>query len=104
MFPLSSDRLFFNPNVELAVADSYVVTVNGDFSFVLTPRSTAQLWIGAGVGYINRSTFLRADRSGLVGNLLLGVGMGSRRVRPYVQAKVILGEESHWSFVFGVRF
>jgi len=103
-FPLSSDRLFFNPNVEFAVADSFVLTVNGDFIFVLTPRSTAQLWIGAGVGYMDRRAFLRADRSGLVGNLLLGVGMGSSRVRPYVQAKAILGEESHWSFVFGVRF
>jgi len=103
-FPIWSDRLVFNPNAEFAVADNFILTLNGDFSFILTPQSTMQLWIGTGVGLIHRSAFLRHDQTDLAGNLFVGVTIGEVRVRPYVQVKAMLGKETHTSFVFGVRF
>ena len=104
VIPISSGRMFFNPNLEIAAAHGAFLTVNADFGFVLTPQSTAKLWVGAGVGCFHRDQFLQAGTGGCVGNVLVGVGFGERRVRPYVQAKVAFGQASNGSMVFGLRF
>ncbi len=99
-----SGRFAFNPNLELAVADNFIFTISSDFALVLTPESKAQLWVGAGVGLIHRTGFLREDQTDVAGNLLFGLGKGGDGVRPYVQVKAMLSRETHMSFVFGVRF
>ena len=102
--PLSSDRLVFNPNVELGAADNFILSANADIALVITPRSPAQAWVGAGAGLMQRSSFLREERRGAVGNLLFGVAFGRSRWRPYVQLKVVFGQGEHYVFAGGVRF
>lgn len=98
-------RLFFNPNVEVVLVDdgSYM-TFNADFHYDFPQRSTT-FWLGAGLAVI------RIDPPGPFGadsdvgaNLLAGLGFRAGSVIPYLQAKVIVGDDTELALAAGLRF
>jgi hypothetical protein len=98
-------RFYFNPNVEYVFVDSgHYFTLNGDFHYDLLPGDTF-VWIGAGLGVAmidpegpDNST------TDAVGNLFVGLGFNAGGVIPYVQAKVIIKEDTAASLAVGLRF
>lgn len=103
---------YFNPNVEAVFVDNGdLFTVNGDFHYDFEPAGSVDFWAGGGPALIfrdfDRGRFSRGDDSetdlGL--NLLAGIGFNpGASVRPYVQAKLILSDDTEGALAFGVRF
>lgn len=106
---LGGTRWFFNPNVEVVFPDNGdLITLNGDFHYDLPVEGSVYVWVGGGPAIIFRDPDRpRNDDSetdvGL--NLLGGVGfLKGQPVRPYVQGKVLVADESEAVLAFGVRF
>lgn len=102
---------FFNPNVEASFGDVVdTVSFNADVHYDLITTDPYQIWAGAGAAVIHRS-FDRPFRRGSdnqtdVGlNLLVGAAFHRHAaVRPYVQAKAAISDDTEGSLVVGVRF
>jgi hypothetical protein len=104
-------RWFLNPNAEYVfVDDGDLATINLDAHYDLPLQAAADVWVGGGLAVV----FSDDDRPGRgdddsetdIGvNLLAGVGFLRREaVRPYVQAKVLLSDETEAVIAVGVRF
>lgn len=105
-----SGHWFFNPNVEYVFVDNGdLATFNLDFHYDLTTRGPMFVWLGGGPGLIVRDPDrpARADTQtdGAL-NLLAGVGFNLKNssVRPYIQGKLILSDETESAVAFGIRF
>lgn len=102
---------FFNPNVEVAFPDEGdLVTLNGDFHYDFDTTGNVAVWAGGGpaVLLIDDDRGRRRDDddgdTDFGANLLAGVGMKSGAVRPYLQGKVILADETEAVLAVGIRF
>jgi hypothetical protein len=99
-------QIFFNPNVEYVfVDDGSLTTVNLDAHYDLHTRSAPySFWLGGGAALLFNDFGGENDTDfGL--NLLAGVGFWPRQtIRPYVQGKVILSNNTEAVLGFGVRF
>lgn len=101
---------YFNPNFEAVFVDNGdLFTLNGDFHYDFEPAGSVDFWAGGGPAVIFRDfdRRRRGDDSetdfGL--NLLAGIGFSPRAsIRPYVQAKLILSDDTEGALAFGVRF
>lgn len=105
---------YFNPNIEYVfVDDGSLWTINGDFHYDLPVQSNLAIWVGGGPAVIfseidpprgcRRCEGSDDTEVGL--NLLGGVGFSKRGpIRPYVQGKVILSDNTEAAFAFGLRF
>ena len=101
---------YFNPNLEYVfVDDGDLYTVNLDFHYDFQTRQPFYLWAGAGAALIS-SEFDRprgeSDRETDIGlNVLGGIGFGrGQAIRPYIQGKVILSDETEAAIAVGIRF
>lgn len=107
---LGSSPWFFNPNVEVVFPDNGdLITVNGDFHYDLPVEAPVYVWLGGGpaIVFSDRDHGPNANDSETdVGfNLLAGVGfLKGQAVRPYVQGKILVSDESEAVLAFGVRF
>lgn len=101
------DHLFLNPNVEYVFVDrAKQATFNFDLHYDFARRGQATFWLGGGLGilYFDPDGPLGSNTD-LGANLLFGVGfLEGRDVVPYVQAKVIVADDSELALGFGVRF
>lgn len=105
-----SDDWWFNPNVEYVfVDDGDLFTLNGDAHYDFDTDGNYYLWAGGGLAVI----FSDLDRPGrddgsetdLGLNLLAGAGWNpGASVRPYVQGKVTISDDTEGSLAVGVRF
>ena len=105
---------YFNPNLEYVfVDDGDLYTLNLDAHYDFDTRSPFYVWAGAGLAAIFSETdpprFCRncesEDETDLGLNLLAGVGFGKgQALRPYVQGKVILSDETEAAIAVGIRF
>ncbi len=107
---------FFNPNVEYVfVDDGSLWTLNGDFHYDFPTRSNLAVWAGGGPAVIfseidpprgcRGRNCEGQDDTELGLNLLGGVGFAERGpIRPYVQGKVILADNTEAAIAFGLRF
>lgn len=106
---------FFNPNIEYVfVDDGSLWTANADFHYDLPMRSNLAVWVGGGPAVIFseidpprgcRRNCEGLDETEFALNLIGGVGFSKRGpVRPYVQGKVILSENTEAAIGFGLRF
>lgn len=100
---------YFNPNVEYVFVDNGdLITVNADFHYDFDVQAPLFVWAGGGPALIvsDRDRPGRDDDGDTeVGaNLLAGVGWQAGAVVPYLQAKVILSDDSQAVLAFGVRF
>jgi len=102
-----ANRVYFNPNFEYVFVDgAKYFTVNGDFHYDFpTGAKDVYVWAGAGLGW---SSF---DPDGpdnsdndLVANFLAGVGFKAGDLIPYVQAKLIVQQDTEFAIAVGLRF
>jgi hypothetical protein len=105
---------YFNPNLEYVfVDDGSLWTGNLDFHYDFPTRNPYYLWAGGGAAVV-RSTIdppagcRRCDsdsNTDLGLNLLAGVGFGKgQAIRPYVQGKVIISDNTEAVLGVGIRF
>lgn len=104
-------RWYYNPNVELVFVDpGDLVTVNADFHYDLPAGTPFDIWLGAGGALIwrdNDNRFGRDDEGDTdIGvNLLSGLGFNrGGAVRPYIQGKLLLSDDSQAVVAVGLRF
>ena len=98
---------FFNPNAEFVFVDNGdLVTVNADFHRDLAERGwPVDFWLGGGPALIFRDPDRGDSETDFGFNLLAGVGfLRGAAVRPYVQGKVVLSDDSQAVVAFGLRF
>jgi opacity protein-like surface antigen len=105
---------FFNPNFEYVfVDDGSLYTLNLDAHYDLRTGAPFTVWLGGGPAVIfseidppfgcRRCESDSETNLGL--NLLGGVGFWPRQaIRPYVQGKVTLSDNTEASIAFGLRF
>lgn len=108
LFPVGRGNWWFNPNLEYVFVDrGNLITFNFDFHYDL-PTDDFYFWLGAGPAII----YFNPDREALdsdtdIGvNLFAGIGfkVGSGRIVPYVQPKVIIADNSEFALAAGIRF
>ena len=105
---------YFNPNVEFVfVDDGDLTTLNLDAHYDLRTSGPYYLWAGGGPAVIFSSfdpppNCRRCDddsETDLGLNLLAGAGFGKgQAIRPYLQGKVTLSDNTEASIAFGIRF
>lgn len=103
---------YFNPNVEwVFVSPGDLWTLNADFHFDFATRGPLSIWAGVGPALV----FQDFDDAGIRGrrsddetdfgvNLLAGLGMATGEVRPYLQGKVLISDETEAVVALGLRF
>ncbi len=102
---LGSRGWAYNPNFEWVFVDrGDLVTLNADFLYDFRVDEPLYLWLGGGPALIFRDN-RRNDDTDFGLNLLAGVGFKTEgRVRPYVQAKIVLADDTEGVIAFGIRF
>lgn len=98
-------RVYFNPNFEWVFTNGFdYFTVNGDFHYDFPMRGHTYVWLGAGLGLARVSFDGGGGNTDAVLNVIGGVGARAGHVIPYVQAKVIVKDDSEFVIGFGLRF
>jgi hypothetical protein len=98
---------FLNPNFEYVfVDDGHLYTLNLDAHYDLNTRNEPYyFWLGGGPAVIFSGIDSSGSQTDIGLNLLAGVGFWKRGpVRPYVQGKVTISDNTEASIGFGVRF
>lgn len=97
---------FFNPNLEWVFVDrGDLATLNADFHYDLAHRGDTDFWLGAGPALVMREGPGGNDETDVGLNLLAGIGfLRSQPLRPYLQAKVLISDNTEGVIAFGVRF
>lgn len=99
------NRWFFNPNFEWVFVDSAdLYTVNFDFHYDFLGTSPLAVWMGAGPAIIRWDPDFGRDNTDVGVNFVAGLGARDGAVRPYVQGKVTLADDSEASLAVGLRF
>lgn len=101
------DSVYLNPNIEWVFADNAnQATFNFDFHYDFAQRGQMTFWVGAGLGVLYFDPDGPRDSNTDLGlNVLFGTAfLPGRDVIPYVQAKVIVADDSELVVGFGVRF
>jgi hypothetical protein len=99
-----SDQVYLNPNAEYIFRDNQTyMTFNGDLHYDFRTHGP-YVWIGAGLAVIYHNPDGPAEATTDVGaNLLLGIGARGR-VIPYVQAKLVVKDNTQLVIAAGIRF
>lgn len=101
---------YFNPNLEYVFVDEGDLwTLNLDFHYDFDTRTPFYVWAGGGPAAIfagaDEDCRRCEDETDLGLNLLGGVGFGKgQALRPYIQGKVILSDETEAAIAVGIRF
>lgn len=108
LFPLGGSW-FLNPNVEYVFIDrGDFLTFNLDAHYDFWSNGTFGAWAGGGLAvlYTDRDLPRRnnQDDTDVGVNLLVGAGSLQGALRPYVQGKVTLADESELVLAVGLRF
>ena len=96
----------FNPNIEWVFVDrGDLATLNADFHYDFASQDQTDFWLGAGLAGVFRENRFGNDETDLGLNLLGGVGfLRNSAVRPYLQAKILLSDETEGVVAVGIRF
>jgi hypothetical protein len=98
-------RVYFNPNFECVFTDGFdYYTVNGDFHYDFPMRGHTYVWLGAGLALVRVAFDNDGSNTDAALNLLGGVGVRAGSMIPYVQAKLIVKDDSEFVIGFGLRF
>jgi len=97
--------LYFNPNFEwVLIDDRDLWTLNGDFHYDFSTQGEWSVWAGGGPAIVFRENRRGDEDNDFGANLLAGVGMNRGAVRPYVQGKILLADETEAVIGVGLRF
>lgn len=105
-------KWFFNPNLEYVfVNDGSLWTLNGDAHYDFDVETPLAIWAGGGLAVIFREfddprlRRLNEDDDTEIGlNLLAGAGAKRGAIRPYVQGKFVIADETEAVIAVGLRF
>ena len=99
-----SHQVYLNPNAEYVFRDSQTyMTFNGDLHYDFHTHGP-YVWIGAGLAVVYHNPDGPAEANTDIGaNILLGVGARGN-VIPYVQAKLIVKDNTQFVIAAGIRF
>jgi hypothetical protein len=99
-------KWFLNPNLEYVFVErGDLLTFNADFHYDLASEGSTDFWLGGGPALVLRDNDRGNDETDFGFNLLGGVGfLRSSAVRPFLQAKLLLSDETEGVFAFGIRF
>jgi hypothetical protein len=101
----TSDRWYFNPNVEVGFASSaHLVSMNGDFHYDLQQDRSKSLWMGAGPAVLVTDRKIGNSTTDLGVNVLTGISGTNGTVRPYAQLKGVVADNSQIVLQGGIRF
>lgn len=104
---------YFNPNLEYVfVDDGDLFTLNLDAHYDFPSRARHYFWLGGGPAVIFQDRDVergrrieRVDETDIGLNLLAGLGFGKgQAIRPYVQGKILLADDTEAVLAFGLRF
>lgn len=105
---------FFNPNVEYVFIDpGSLWTINGDFHYDFAQRGNWSIWAGGGPAVVFRDfddasrrgqRARRDDETDFGANLLVGAGWTRGGIRPFIQGKVLISDETEAVIAVGLRF
>jgi hypothetical protein len=101
---------YFNPNLEYVfVDDGDLYTVNLDAHYDFNTGNPFYVWAGGGPAFIFQGAdddCRRCEDETDIGlNLLGGVGFGKgQALRPYIQGKVTISDETEAAIAVGIRF
>ena len=95
-----TSRWYFNPNVEVTLADNdNDVSLNGDFHYDFPTDSSVSPYLGAGPAVV-----INDSNSDFAANLLAGVADKRGEVRPFGQLKGVISGNNEVAIMAGVRF
>ena len=101
----SSDRWFFNPNVEVAFGDNQrLVTLNADLHYDFVPHGPLSMYLGAGPAIVSMDLDAGDSSTDLGLNLFGGVTAIRGAARPFLQVKSIMSNNSEIALMGGIRF
>jgi hypothetical protein len=104
---------FFNPNLEWVFIDGGdYATLNGDVHYDFDTEGPFAVWVGGGPALVynsfDRPRRFRDDDDSETDfgfNILAGVGSARRAaIRPYLQGKILLSDDTEAVIAVGVRF
>lgn len=96
---------FYNPNVEwVFVENGDLITFNLDFHRDFDVDGPATVWLGAGPAIVLRSPDRGDDEADPGLNLLAGAGLTGGAVRPYLQGKILISDDTQAVLAIGLRF
>ncbi len=99
-------RWSFVPNLEYVFVDrGDLLTVNADFQYDIGSEGSVDFWLGAGPALVLRDNDRGHDSTDFGVNLFAGIGLlRDSPLRPFLQGKLLLSDESEGVVAFGVRF
>lgn len=104
---VGASRWFWNPNAEwVFVERGDLVTLNADFHVDLAdPGAPVSFWLGGGPALVITDPERGDSETDFGFNLLAGVGfLPHAAVRPYIQGKILLSDDTQGVVAFGIRF
>ncbi len=94
----------FTPNFEYVfVEPGSLFTINADLHYDFPSRSNAIFYLGGGLG-ISHFSFEDFDNTDAGLNVLTGVSFSRRPVIPFIQAKVLIGDNTQLILGGGLTF
>lgn len=101
-----NDNVNFNPNIEYIFVDGgNFLTFNFDVVYNFPRRENIFIWAGGGLGLLYADPDRGDSHTDFGVNLISGVGFKtSGSLLPYLQAKIILSDNSNFVIGFGLRF
>lgn len=104
-FPID-DRLTFTPNADYVFVDNGdLYSFNLDGKYEVNPSAANPMWVGAGIGLIERDVGL-VDNTDAALNVKWGMDFNnaSERMTPFVSTKAAFSDNSEFAVSVGVRF
>lgn len=94
------------PNLEYVFVDrGDLATINLDFLYDVLADDQVGFWLGAGAALVLRENHRGSSETDFGVNLFGGVGfLRQAVVRPYLQAKLLLSDETEGVIAFGIHF
>lgn len=92
------------PNFEYVFVDNATLyTLNADGQWNLIPFGLGSVWIGGGLGLMGAGVKGFDTKTKGIANLFAGVGLNVI-LKPFAQAKYIIGDQNQAVLAVGVRF
>lgn len=96
----SYSRWYFNPNLEVVLADEdNAFALNGDFHYDFPTEGAMSVYLGTGLGVL-----VEDSDTNLGLNVLSGLASTRGEVRPFLQLKGIISDNNELALMGGVRF
>ena len=99
-----TNRAEFYPSLDVYLPDNGSMTgFNGDLKYRFPSTVGAELYIGGGVGVLNRSIAGNSDTS-VGANALLGVESRSGWVHPFLEGRALMNDNTRFQMIGGLNF